>query len=300
MAIGTLTASNAEAVISYVKADTTVDYIDPSVDIFLDYDSKNREFYFTVSLAEAHEFVIVKPALSDAFTLSDVLALQPLKLPSDSVTVSDAAYRVLTKALADGFAVDDGVLIDKDYTGTKGNVATMSDILGLSYGDVVADSYSMSDVVAQVWNYVRTFNDPIVLTDSERNPLGTLILNTGMLNASNSQFSVYKGNDQVDTFGISDTAALTPGKNFTDAFTFSDTDNYSLGKGASDSISCTDYLYIDFKTLTDSLSLSEVLANHFSKNSSDTATVSDTINLSYITGGVLNASGVQLNNTTLN
>ncbi len=300
MAIGTLTASNAEAVISYVKADTTVDYIDPSVDIFLDYDSKNREFYFTVSLAEAHEFVIVKPALSDAFTLSDVLALQPLKSPSDSITVSDAAAKVLAKYIADGFAVDDGVLIDKDYTGTKGNVATMSDILGLSYGDVVADSYSMSDVVAQVWNYVRTFNDPFVLNDCVRNPLGTFILNTSPLNASDSQFALYKGNDQVDTFGISDTAALTPGKNFTDAFTFSDTDNYSLGKGASDSISCTDYLYIDFKTLTDSLSLSEVLANHFSKNSSDTATVSDTINLSYITGGVLNASGVQLNNTTLN
>ena len=275
-----------------------VSYIRADAEIVLEYDSKNREFYFTVPLADAHEFAIVKPALSDVFALLDVAALHPLKSPGHSVTVSDTASKVLAKYIADGFAVDDGVLIDKDYTGTKGNVATMSDILGLLYGHPVADSYSMSEVVAQAWSYVRNFNDSVLLTDNEFNPLGTFILNTSVLNPSDSQFALTKGNDQVDTLGISDAIALTPGKNFTDAFTFSDTDNYSLGKGASDSIGCTDYLYIDFKTLTDSLSLSEVLANHFSKNSSDTATVSDSISLSHITGGVFNA--VPLNRITLN
>ena len=289
MALGGFTGSNAEVEIDYVNAST---------DIFLDYDSKNREFYFSVPLADAHATVIVKPGISDVFALLDVADVHPLKSPSDSVTVSDAAAKVLAKYIADGFAVDDGVLIDKDYTGTKGNVATMLDVLGLSYGHVVADSYSMSDVVAQVWDYARTFTDAVVLTDTEVNPLGTLILNTSMLNASNSQFAVYRGNDQVDTFGISDTAALTPGKNFTDAFTFSDTDNYSLGKGASDSIGCTDEIFMSLATYYDSLSLSEVLANHFSKTSSDTAAVSDTINLSYVTGGVLNA--VPLNTVRLN
>ena len=291
MALGSMSGSNAEVEIDYVNAST---------DIFLDYDSKNREFYFSVPLADSHEFAIVKPGISDVFALLDVADVHPLKSPSDSVTVSDAAYRVLTKALADGFALDDSALIDKDYIGTKGNVATMLDVLGLSYGHVVADSYSMSDVLVQVWSYARNFTDAIVLTDTEVNPLGTLVLNTSMLNASNSQFAVYKGNDQVDTLGISDTTALTPGKNFTDAFTFSDTDNYSLGKGASDSIGCTDAIFMSLATYTDSLSLSEVLANHFSKNSSDTATVSDIdgFSLSHVTGGVLNA--VPLNTVRLN
>ena len=275
-----------------------VTHVNIATEVLLDYDSKNREFYFTVPLADAHEFAIVKPALSDVFALLDVATLHPFKSPLDSVTVSDTATKVLAKYLADGFALDDSALIDKDYIGTKGNVATMSDIFGLLYGHPVADSYSMSEVVAQAWSYVRNFNDSVLLTDNEFNPLGTFILNTSVLNPSDSQFALTKGNDQVDTLGISDAIALTPGKNFTDAFTFSDTDNYSLGKGASDSIGCTDYLYIDFKTLTDSLSLSEVLANHFSKNSSDTATVSDSISLSHITGGVFNA--VPLNRITLN
>jgi len=281
-----------------------VSYINANAEILLDYDSKNREFYFSVPLADAHAFAIVKPGLSDVFALLDSVDVHPLKSPSDSVTVSDAAYRVLTKALADGFALDDSTLIDKDYIGTKGNVATMSDILGLLYGHPVADSCSMSDVVAQAWDYVRTFNDSIVLVDSESNPLGTFVLNTSPLNASDSQFELYKGNDQVDVLGpISEAIALTPGKNVTDAFTFSDTNSYSLGKGLSDTISFTDYLYIDFKTLTDSLSLSDTFVSHYYDNTTivdNAATVSDSIDLTKISGGVLNASGVQLNNTILN
>jgi len=282
------------------KISADISYVNADVEIVLEYDSKNREFYFSVPLADSHEFAIVKPALSDVFALLDVAAVHPLKSPSDSVTVSDTAYRAITKAIADGFALDDSTLIDKDFVGTKGNVATMSDIIGLLYEHPVADSYSMSDEVVQVWDYVRNLTDAVVLTDTEVNPLGTLILNTSPLNASNSQFEVYKGNDQVDFFGISDTTALTQGKNFTDALTFSDTDNYSLGKGASESIGCTDSIFLSLANYTDSLSLSEVLADHFSKNSSDTAIVSDSINLIQVSGGVLNATGVPLNSVRLN
>ena len=286
------------------KISADVSYINADVEIVLDYDSKNREFYFSVPLADSHEFAIVKPALSDVFALLDVAAVHPSKVPSDSVTVSDTAYRVLAKALADGFALDDSALIDKDYIGTKGNVATMSDILGLLYEHPVADSYSMSDVVAQAWDYARNFNDSITLGDIEFNPLGTHVLNTRDLNTSNSQFELLKGNDQVDVLGpISEAIVLTPGKNLTDAFTFSDTDHYSLGQGLSDTISCTDYLYIDFKTLTDSLSLADTLVYHYYDNTTivdNVATVSDSINLSHVSGGVLNANGVQLNNMTLN
>ena len=67
----------------------------------------------------------------------------------------------------------------------------------------------MSDVVAQAWDYARTFNDSVVLTDSESNPLGTFVLNTSTLNASDSQFALTKGNDQVDTLGsVSDAIAF--------------------------------------------------------------------------------------------
>ena len=275
-----------------------------AAEVLLDYDSKNREFNLTVTLAETREFVIIKPSLADVFALTDVAAIHPSKIPSHSVTISDTAYRVMTKAIADGFALDDSALIDKDYVGTKGNVATMSDVLGLLYGHPVADSYSMSDQLIQVWAYVRNFNDSIAIGDVEFNPLGTHLLNTRDLNTSNSQFELLKGNDQADALGpLSDAIALTPGKNFTDAFTFSDTDDYSLGKGLSDTIGLTDYLYIDFKTLTDSLNLADTMVYHYYDNTTildNVATVSDSISVSHVSGGVLNATGVPLNNMTLN
>ena len=275
-----------------------------AAEVLLDYDSKNREFNLTIPLADAHTAVITKPAISDVFALLDVTALHPSKTPAYSVTISDTAYREIDKAIADGFALDDSALIDKDYVGTKGNVATISDILGLLYEHPVADSYSMSDVVAQAWDYVRNFNDSIAIGDVEFNPLGTHLLNTRTLNTSNSQFELLKGNDQADTLGpVSDAIALTPGKNLTDAFTFCDTDDYSLGKGLSDTLGLTDYLYIDFKTLTETMSLADTLVYHYYDNTTiadNVATVSDSINLSHVSGGVLNATGVPLNNMTLN
>jgi len=275
-----------------------------AAEVLLDYDSKNREFNLTIPLADSHTAVITKPAISDVFALLDVTALHPSKTPAYSVTISDTASSVIDKAIADGFALDDSALIDKDYIGTKGNVTTITDILGLLYEHPVADSYSMSDVVAQAWDYVRNFNDTISLGDIEFNPLGTFVLNTRGLNASNSLFELLKGNDQADTLGpLSDAITLTPGKNFTDAFTFSDTDDYSLGKELSDTIGCTDYLYIDFKTLTETISLADTLVYHYYDNTTiadNVATVSDSLNLSRISGGVLNATGVPLNNVTLN
>ena len=285
----------AAAVVKYARA---------AANVVLDYDSKNREFNFTIPIGDTNTIAVVKPALADVFALLDVTAVHPLKTPSHSVTISDTAYRVITKAIADGFALDDSALIDKDYIGTKGNVATMSDILGLLYEHPVADSFGMSDVVAQAWDYTRNFSDSVALGDAEFNPLGTFILNTRGLNASNSQFELLKGNDQADTLGpISESIALTPGKNFTDVFTFSDTHSYSLGKGLGDTIGLTDYLYMDFKTFTDSLSLADTLVNHFYDNTTiadNIATATDSINLSHISGGVLNATGVPLNNMTLN
>jgi hypothetical protein len=291
------------AVITIIKVNASVTYtLGNAADIWTDADSKNRFFIEEVPLADVLIKIVTK-AVSDAVTLPDVPALHPLKSRSDSFAISDTYIKVLTKYLVDGFALDDGALIDKDFVGTKGNVAAMLDIMGLSYEHPVADSYTMSDILHQAWGYVRHFNDSIALSDSENNPLGTLILNTSILNATNSQFALTKGNDQVDVLGISDTTALTPGKNFTDPFTFSDIDSYNLGKGVSDTIGCTDVLYMDLKTFADSLSLSGTLVNHFYKNSSDTVdltTVSDTINLSHVTGGVFNAVGVPLNIMTLN
>ena len=255
--------------------------------------------------------VVVQQPKADSASITDISGVHPTLYKTESVSIGDVYSRVLAKHLTDAFTLDDATLVDKDYTGTKGNVATMSDIMGLSAQPAISDSIGFSDVLEQAWAYNRFFTDQIVLTDVENNPIGQQILNTTQFNPGNSQFQLYRGNDQVDTLGISDVAAVTPSKLFADtlsllASAFSDTDNYSLDKGIADPLGVTDvftYTGIFFYTrdYNDALSVSEVLGSHFYKSlteSVDTINISDTINVRRVTGGVMNM--IPLNRVNLN
>ena len=225
---------------------------------------------------------------SDSVTPTEVFGVASTVIKVDSATISEVYVNSFNKYVTDGIALDDAALVDKNYYGNKGNVATMSDELAISYG------------------FARYFNDAIVLTDVENNPVGTGLLNTSILNPGNSQFSLYRGNDQVDSFGISDVASIGPSKVFADnlsllASAFSDTNYYGLGKGAIDSVSLTDLIWLSLKTFTDTTNVSDIATNNFSKTldeSSDIINISDTINLARVTGGVMNA--IPLNRVQLN
>ena len=241
---------------------------------------------------------------------------------TDSVTASDILGLFYSKQLADAIALDDAVVLPSSVL-TKGNVATMSDVMSLShdFGRFFNDSVSlddtvvlpsgifskgnvvtMNDLLSISYGYGRVFTDTIVLSDVENNPVGTNILNTKQLNTGNSQFLLTKGNDAVDTFGISDVASVGPGKNLADSFTFgTDTNYYGVGKGVPETINLTEELYFSLKTPMDTISIAEVLANNFSKSldeSADIINISDTMNLVRVTGGVMNM--IPLNRVQLN
>jgi len=241
---------------------------------------------------------------------------------TDSVTASDIIGLFYSKQLADAIALDDSVVLPSSLI-TKGNVATMSDVMALShdFGRFFNDSVSlddtvvlpngiltkgnvatMSDLLSMSFGYGRVFTDTIVLSDVENNPVGTNILNTVKLNTGNSNFLLTKGNDAVDFLGISDVASVGPGKNLADSFTFgTDTNYYGVGKGVPETINLTEELYFSLKTPMDTINIAEVLANNFSKSlneSADIMNISDTINLVRVTGGVMNM--IPLNRVQLN
>ena len=183
----------------------------------------------------------------------------------------------------DSIALDDVVVLP-DGILTKGNVATMSDLLTMTFA------------------YGRTFNDTIVLSDVESNPISSNLLNTSILNLGNENFLLTKGNDAVDEIGIGDVAAVGPGKNITDSFTFgTDTNYFNVGKGVPETVYLTEELYLSLKTFADTVNVADVLANNFSKSlneSADIINISDTMNLVRVTGGVMNM--IPLNRVQLN
>jgi len=94
--LGNFTVGNAEAVITYVKPDTTVDYVDPSIDIFLDYDSKNKEFLGengeTLTLSESFSSTTAYiRAFTDSITLVDDPDIGQIhkEYPEHSVSIGD-------------------------------------------------------------------------------------------------------------------------------------------------------------------------------------------------------------------
>jgi len=85
--LGNLLAGNAEAVISYVKPDTTVDYVDAEVDIRVDYDSKNKILYDTETILDA-------TALAVTIRIIDAAYASDLRWPYYSGLLNGAPFNL--------------------------------------------------------------------------------------------------------------------------------------------------------------------------------------------------------------
>ena len=312
----TISLVNTQASVSVERVTAQTQYeLTSATDIWIDPDSNNRMPKDTLPLGDVLINVMVKP-LVDVATILELSAIDYSKPATpELLSVADNFIKVMTydRYINDAFALDDASLIDKDYYGSKGNVANMIDVMGVASSKTfTTDAYTIGDVVEVVTSYVKTFNDNISLIDTGISPLNTFVLNTRQLNAGNLAFHVYRGNDQVDTFGIADLPAVAAGKQFTDSLSslasaFSDADSYSLDKGLpDDTIGCTDVfsytgIFYYSKDFSNTVSIDGELISSFSKNlqeSSDIFNLSDTINVQRVTGGVLNA--ISLNRVKFN
>ena len=154
--LGNFTVGNAEVVITYVKPDTTVDYVDPSVDIFLDYDSKNKEFLGengeTVTLSDVFSHTVVySRAFTDSITVvSDPTIGQIYKEnPAHSVSIGDE----VEVAMQFNLLITDSISSSETFAWTVGKNFTESistgDTPGIGqiYHENPTDGISVSDAV---------------------------------------------------------------------------------------------------------------------------------------------------------
>jgi hypothetical protein len=114
MATGNVTASSAQAVITYVKPDTTIGYVDPSVDVLLDYDSKNKEFWGddgeTITLSDAFSRIVVySRVFTESVTLADefTLAVQYNLAFTESISSTEAFSWTSVQNIAESIGTGD-------------------------------------------------------------------------------------------------------------------------------------------------------------------------------------------------
>ena len=182
---------------------------------------------------------------TDSFGMSDNNVVASGVNPSDSISFSDSHDRTLSKALSDAFALDDSALINKDFTGNKGNV------------------FGFGDVVSVVNTFKREFTDTFKIYDENPNALNVNLLNSQAMNAQDTAFLVDRGLDKGDALGFSEITAFNHAKVLSDLATFNDVYGLQLVKTLSDSFTLDDSALVNkdyFGNKGNIMSLSDLVA----------------------------------------
>jgi len=245
---------------------------------------------------------------TDSFGMSDNNVVASGVNPSDSISFSDSHDRTLSKVLSDTFALDDSALINKDFTGSKGNVFGFSDVLSKTVGfnRAFTDAFSFSDDSVRSLNkgindssvlndllsfsqtkkmsesltfndvfgvqLEKTLSDTFKIYDENPNALNVNLLNSQAMNAQDTPFLVDRGLDKGDALGFSEITAFNHAKVLSDLATFNDDYGVQLEKTLSDSFTLDDSALID---------------KDYFGNKGNIVGVSDQVTVDYYYGGLV-------------
>ena len=186
--LGNFTVGNAEAVITYVKPDTIVDYVDPTVDIVLDYDSKNKEFHGddgeSISVSDTFtKTVLFRKAFTDSITVVDDPSIGQIHkpYPTDSANVADELAIQFNLSLTDSLSSSDAFVwtIGKNFTESVNAGDTPS--IGQIYHENPTDGVTVSGTPGIGQIYHENPTDGITASDAV-SYMHDGMLNTNMLN----------------------------------------------------------------------------------------------------------------------
>tara|TARA_R110000764_G_C11008168_1_gene382960 strand:+ start:336 stop:1544 length:1209 start_codon:yes stop_codon:yes gene_type:complete len=194
----------------------------------------------SVGFLDSH-ITLVGLGPTDTPTLTEVLSYSSSLAYSDSTTLSESLASSLAKPAADIF--------------------NLADAPTISAGVNPTDTASLSEVLARVVSFQRSFSDAFTLDDeaSVDDPLATGSgLNKDNL-ANLSDLHIYTfAKVLADTYTVSEQISLGPSKNTTDSFSVSETLFNTSGIGKTEAVSISDALLFSLgNSYTDSATISE-------------------------------------------
>ena len=248
-------------------------------------------------LADTNAILVSKPK-TDSFGVSDDSYVSSGVNPSDSISFGDSYERVLSKVLSDAFALDDAALINKNYSGNKGNIFGVSDVFdrsvmyARSFQETVStsdtnkviftagksDSVSISDILEFNTEYNRNFTDTAVLDSVSLLALGKAFTDT--INSVTDVYAITQMKNPSDTIDFTDSTRATIEKDVIDGIGLDDSTlvnkNYFGNKGNLIGLSELVSLVTTYKrTISDSVALSETLDTAFNKNETENITLNE-------------------------
>lgn len=238
--------------------------------------------------------------VSDTLSMSDSLAVGYGDAFSETITFVDSNAIGYGDIISDNLNNwTDNVQINAGQalqTISVSDALSMSDTLGVGYGDVVSDSSTLSDSLAL--GYGAKVADSETLSDTLSVGYANSI--TDQLTQSDALSAGY-GDLISDSFTLAD--ALTLGfpnlqVAVTDTMSASDSLGLGVGNSSTDSLTLADSLGVGYgDQLTDSMSLTDAVTTNLSiaKAVSDTLSMSDALGIGY--GDVITESMTQVDTT---
>ena len=319
--------------------------------------SLSRPANDSLSTADENQRSVGK-AVSDDAVPTDTTALLTRKSASDVFTLGDQSHSVFGKQLddtsiildslermvqfqrefADIVSVDDFSQVDKQWSGTKQNVAFTTDLslFGLSKVEldeialsdstliaaqkVIADTATLSETFHLAQDFIRSFADTVNISDSTDVSHGRTLDESD--NAATTDFSSFAlGSVFNEVTTASDTAAYTYTKPLNDVFTVAESvvNTVSFQRSFSDTISIEDISNVDKnwdatkqnvaitsdsslftlgKTHTDSVLIGDAHVYAVSKGLTDSVGSVDTISIQLNSGYTPVFNGFTFNSNT--
>ena len=272
----TIIVIRSEADTKYVSPSASINNVNAEAIAFVNPDSKNQWFYDTYALGDINVLVVNKN-LSEVIPLVEKFSWDFRKDQVEAVSLVESFVKAVTynRSFTDAFTLDDLSQIDKDFYGNKGNVAFITDIIGLDHNKVLADSYTVSDVIELAITYVREYSDSTTIVDS--NYLDFYGNKIDALNLSETQVKEFSTSKQ-ESVSISDSSTIEPQLNKTEAVSIADTYSKALAKFVTDTFVLDDSALIDkdfYGNKGNVVGLTEVISQGIAKNLTEITTISD-------------------------
>ena len=204
----------------------------------------------TFTIPDSASKAVTRPAV-DSISLTEVPVIEIKPNKTDSFSMTEVYSSSLSKYLVDGFVLDDGALINKDYTGTKGNIVSFSEVFSreVVYTRAYSDSCTVTDLAS--FDTAKLIYDEVSVWDVEptNGSLGNNVLNSSPLNStatpSATQVAISFDGDRPETLSIADILSSASAKNLTENLTLTEIYGLQLEKALSDGFTLDDAALVD-------------------------------------------------------
>ena len=179
----------------------------------------------------------VSSSKTETVTATDEILVYSNLGKLENISLAETYAKGLVKRIEDAFTLDDSALINKDFTGNKGNIFGFSDLLGNNFGKALTDSISQLDEVSILQGLNKS--DSTTLSDTYRTTLNKAISDAFTLDDALQVDKDYFGN-KGNVFTFSDVLSYEASKDLTDGIALVELVGFILNHPVEDSYTVTD------------------------------------------------------------